>query len=513
MRVDPVTRYADYGGKSIAYQRFGHGEQRLLQINAVPGHLELIWLDPAFTDALERFAEASEVILFEQLGLGMSDPVDHRPTIEEQADEIGAVMDAAGWESATICGVLSTCLAAVVFAAHHPERVDRLSLLGPVRAGMALGAGVRARRMGERPAGRGGRPGVREAIAAWGSGQSLAIFTPDLANPRSLRRWGVLERASASPQMAQAMYDLIGERRHPGRAPRRPGSLAWSCGRTAIFLPEAVTRHVAALLPNARFVQLPRITDISVYFSTYQRAVEEFMLGAAPEHDEARALMTVLFTDIVGSTEQAARWGDSRWRSLLVEHEQVVRNAVEAADGQVVKFIGDGSLSTFTGPARAIRCAERIRDAVQELDIELRAGLHTGECDRIGDDIAGLAVHIAARVSAQAGAGEIWVSRTIRDLVAGSGIELSSRGEHELKGVEGTWELFEVGEVTAPMPAPEPEARAARRRQAGPRRGEAHSAPAACWQPDDNVAALERLTSAQAGPLTNRPNFGTFMRF
>ena len=454
MRIDPVTSYADYGGKSIAYQRFGHGEGRLLQINAMAGHLELIWLDPAFTDALERFAEASEVILFEQLGLGMSDPIDHHPTIEEQAAEIGAVMDAAGWESATICGIWSTCLAASVFAAHHPERVERLSLLGPFAQGwrsapVAELEGWESARQVEDIDRR-----WRTAIEKWGSGQSLALFTPDLANPRSLRRWGVLERASASPQMAQALYDTLvnADVRDALRAVRAPALVLRPDG---FPLPQAATRRVVELLPKARFVQLPPTPDISAYFSAYQRAVEEFMLGAAPKHDDARALMTVLFTDIVGSTEQAAISGDSRWRALLIEHEQAVRNLVESADGHVVKFTGDGSLSTFTGPARAIRCGERIRDSVAELGIQMRAGLHTGECERIGDDVAGMAVHIAARVSAQAGPGEIWVSRTVRDLVVGSGIELNPRGQHELKGVEGTWELFEVGESTAPLPAPE----------------------------------------------------------
>jgi class 3 adenylate cyclase len=180
------------------------------------------------------------------------------------------------------------------------------------------------------------------------------------------------------------------------------------------------------------------------------------MFGSVRDVNPDRALMTVLFTDIVGSTEQAALLGDGRWRQLLIMHEQMLRREVEAAGGgRVVKLIGDGSLSTFDGPARAIRCAERICAAADELDVEIRAGLHTGECEVIDNDLAGIAVHIAARVSAQAGPGEVLVSRTVRDLVTGSGIALQSRGEHELKGVPGSWELFAVGSETAPLPAPD----------------------------------------------------------
>ncbi len=194
---------------------------------------------------------------------------------------------------------------------------------------------------------------------------------------------------------------------------------------------------------------------MSEFFSTYFRRCEEFIFGATSDVSPDRALMTVLFTDIVGSTEQAALLGDARWREVLVSHERMLRREVEGVGGRLVKLIGDGSLSTFDGPARAIRCAERIcAAAAEELDLRVRAGIHTGECEVIDDDIAGMAVHIAARVSAQAGPGEVLVSRTVRDLVTGSGIALQSRGQRDLKGVEGSWELFAVGNETAPLPAP-----------------------------------------------------------
>ena len=212
-------------------------------------------------------------------------------------------------------------------------------------------------------------------------------------------------------------------------------------------LPEATTRYVAELLPHGSYRELPEMDDMGQLFAAQQREMEEFMFGATRELRRDRALVTVLFTDIVNSTEQAALLGDARWRELLVTHEQMLRREVEAAGGRVVKLIGDGSLCTFAGPAKAIRCAERLRAAAGEGEFAIRAGLHTGECELIDGDVAGIAVHIAARVSAQAGPGEVLVSRTVRDLVTGSGIALQPRGAHELKGVPGSWELF-AGEPT-----------------------------------------------------------------
>jgi class 3 adenylate cyclase len=213
-------------------------------------------------------------------------------------------------------------------------------------------------------------------------------------------------------------------------------------------------RHVAELLPHASYHELPETDNMAEFLGGYHRQIEQFMFGAVRDVNSGRALTTVLFTDIVSSTEHAALLGDSRWREVLVAHERMLRREVEAVGGRIVKLIGDGSLSTFDGPARAIRCAERICILAGELGVQIRAGLHTGECEAIDDDVAGMAVHIAARVSARAGGGEVLVSRTVRDLVTGSGIGLRSRGEHELKGVPGSWELFAVGPETAPLPAP-----------------------------------------------------------
>ena len=220
-------------------------------------------------------------------------------------------------------------------------------------------------------------------------------------------------------------------------------------------LPEATTRHVAELLPNASYREIEETDNFGEMFWSLTRHAEEHMFGATGPVNADRALMTVLFTDIVNSTEQAAVLGDGRWREILGVHQRKLRGEVDAHGGRVVKLIGDGSLSTFDGPARAIRCAERLCGATRDLGLEIRAGLHTGECEVLEDDIAGIAVHIAARVSSLAGAGEVLVSRTVRDLVTGSGIELRPRGEYELKGVPDTWELFAVGAHVAPLPAPD----------------------------------------------------------
>jgi class 3 adenylate cyclase len=454
MEVPPEIRYAVREGKSIAFQRFGTGEHRLVWIPTSVGNLDLLWAEKATCDMWVHHAERAECVLYDQLGTGLSDPVDHVPTIEERAADLGTVMDAAGLASATICAAYDACLGAVVFAAQFPERVEALVLLGPFSQGW-LSAPV------EELVGWSDADEVaayerawEHIIEEWGRGESLHMEMPRLATPRNLRVWGMLERAFASRELHRTQHEIasMADVRDVLRSVQAPALVLRLYGN---MLPEAVNRHVADLLPHGSYEELPETEDIGEFFTSLQRSIERFMYGAAREVHSDRALMTVLFTDIVGSTEQAARLGDARWRVLLVEHERMLRREVEDAGGRVVKLIGDGSLSTFGGPARAIRCAERICSAARELDLEIRAGLHTGECEVIGDDIAGMAVNIAARVSAEAGAGEVFVSRTVQDLVAGSGIALQPRGEHELKGVPGSWELLSVGADTAPLPAPD----------------------------------------------------------
>ena len=454
MDIPPQLRYVVREGKNIAYQRFGSGDRRLVMIWTSVGNLDLVWTDAAISEVLVRGAERCDCVMYDQLGFGLSDPVDHVPTIEERAADLEAVMDAAGFASATIDTGYDASLGAVLFAAQQPERVDALLLLAPFAQGW-LSAPVEEL-VGWEDA---------EQVAAyerewddayehWGSGESLRMTSPALATPRNVRAWGMLERACASRAMVRTQQEISSRADVRDVLPsvQAPALVVRPAGNP---LPEAAMRYVAELLPHASYWELPETDSMSEFFSTYLRRAEEFMFGATGDVRADRALMTVLFTDIVGSTEQAAVLGDAGWRELLMAHERMLRREVEGVGGRLVKLIGDGSLSTFDGPARAIRCAERICAAAGELDLEIRAGLHTGECEVIDDDVAGMAVNIAARVSAQAGPGEVLVSRTVRDLVTGSGIALQSRGEHDLKGVPGPWELFAVGSETAPLPAPD----------------------------------------------------------
>lgn len=454
--LPPETRYAEHDGHQLAYQRFGSGSDRLVLMNSAAGHLGLLWTDAGFSDTLERLARGFDVVMFEQLGLGMSDPLTHISSIEAQAEEIASVMDAVGWQSASIAALFTTGLAASMFAAHSPDRVERLVLFSAFSQGFR--SAPHDQLVGWESPEQLSEYGQwwEQMIASWGSGASLEMFYPHLSSKRNRRSWGMLERSSASPAIIRALSEVnqAADVREAMRAVRAPTLVLYPAGA---MLPEGVVRATAELFPVGSFEMLPEPAEFSEAFEGFRRAIERFVLGAADSPSTDRALMTVLFTDIVSSTEQATLLGDAAWRELLVKHERSVRGLVEDAGGRVVKFIGDGSLSTFPGPARAIRCAERIEAEAEGLGLEVRAGLHTGECEVIEDDVAGLAVHIAARVSGKAGAGEVLVSRTVRDLIAGSGIELDSRGEHALKGVDGEWELFAVGAATGALPAPDQE--------------------------------------------------------
>jgi class 3 adenylate cyclase len=403
---------------------------------------------------LSRAAERAECVTYDQLGQGLSDPVDHVPTLEERAADLAAVMDAAGFENATISAIMHACLGVLVFAAQYPERVDRLVLLDPFAQGWRSAPQ-------EDLVGWDSADQVEaydrawfEVYERWGRGDSVRLLVPALATRWNVRLWGMLERAAASPGMIRSIHETAAaaDIREILPSVQAETLVLRSAGN---MLPAAVMRDVAELLPHASYEELPVTDNMAEWTANYQRQIEQFMFGEARHTNAQRALMTVLFTDVVGSTEHAAVLGDARWREVVVRHERMLRREVEAAGGRLVKMTGDGSLSTFDGPARAIRCAERICAAAGELELEIRAGLHTGECEVIDNDVAGLGVHIAARVSAAAGPNEVLISRTVRDLITGSGIALRSRGEHELKGVPGSWELFAVGEHTAPLPAPD----------------------------------------------------------
>jgi class 3 adenylate cyclase len=392
--------------------------------------------------------------MYDQLGYGLSDPVDHVPTLEERCGDLVAVMDAAGFQRATLSAQYDTCLSAVLFAAQHPERVDGLVLSAPFAQGWRSAPFEELVGWESEEQMEAFDRAYTGALDRWGHGDLLAIISPSLATPRNLRVFRTLERAGSSPAMARMLHqlastadvsDVLSSVQAPTLVLRPPGNL----------MAAGVMRHVAELCPNATYEALVDTDDIGTWWADHHRRIEQLMFGSAAEVQPNRTVMTFLFTDIVSSTEMLAQVGDARWRSVLIEHEDMLRQRVESSGGRLRAMIGDGSLSTFNGPAQAIRCAERICSGASTLGVQIRAGVHTGECERMADDIAGMAVHVAARVSASAGPGEVRVSRVVRDLVSGSGIDLQPCGEHELKGVPGTWELYSVGNTPPPLPAPD----------------------------------------------------------
>ncbi len=451
----PAIRYVERASNSIAYQRWGSGERRAVAIGTAVGNLDLTWTDPALHDSLLRLGTQAECVMYDQLGLGLSDPVAHVPTLEDRSADLGAVMDACGFESATIFAIFDACLGALVFAAQHPERVEGLVLWNPFAQGWRSAPFEELSGWEDREQLAAYERAWEHVHSRWGTGESLRMQMPWLATSSNVRLWGLLERAAASPGIVRTMHEATFSadvRDVLGLVAARALILR-SRGHS---LPAPVMRQVAELLPDAVYQELPETSSMSEFFAAYELRAEEFLFGAAREQSPARALKTVLFTDIVGSTELAVRLGDERWRQLLSEHARLVRGEVESSGGKLVDMIGDGSLSIFDGPAQAIRCAERIVAGGSELQIEIRAGLHTGECELLqSGGVAGITVHLAARVSARAQGGEVLVSRTVKDLVTGSGIALASRGEYELKGVPGSWELFALGDHVAPLQPPD----------------------------------------------------------
>ena len=443
MSVPPSeTRYARSGDVHVAYQEFGGGDLDLVLVPGFVTHVELIWeSEPSarFLDALSSFAR---VINFDRRGSGLSDPVADAPTLEERMDDVRAVMDAAGSERAVLMGISEGVPMSLLFAATYPERVEALVCYG----GMARSTYADDYAFAT-PVDALTESGFDLILPFWGQGAVIEVSSPSQADDPEARAFAArMERASASPGMLAALArmfieidvrdvvptvqvpTLVVHRRHDRLVNVRHG------------------RWLAEHLPNAKLVELPG-DDHLPWGEGADELIDEvqaFLTGThyAPEPD--RVLATVLFTDIVDSTGSAARLGDQRWREVLEGHRKGVRDALARHGGREVKTLGDGFLVSFDGPARGIRCAREIVGASGKLGIQVRAGLHTGECEVMGDDLGGIAVHIAARVSALAEPSEVLVSRTVKDLVAGSGIEFSDRGVHELKGVPDTWNLHAV---------------------------------------------------------------------
>ena len=453
------TSYASCGGLSLAYQVFGDGPVELVFAGSFVSHVELFWTLPEFQAFMEQLSTFCRVLVFDKAGVGLSDPVPQVRTLDDRAAEIEAVMDAVGFGRAALIGVSEGGPAAMVFAATRPERTQALILTGSYSFFGFTGwddverdpAELRARLAPE--LGEDYTPSTEQIArlqdlgrairSAWGSGAALRGLLPSV---RSIRQLAMLERMSASPGMARATIEAA------FRMDVRPILPTISTPTLVIharddLVPVQGGRYLADHIPGARLLEVDG-TDDAPWFTdpdAVTSEIEEFLTGshAAPSQSH-RALRTVLFTDMVASTEHAAATGDERWRAVLQRFGEITADVTDRFGGTVVKSTGDGHLITFDGPTQAIRCAEALRADAETLGIEIRAGIHTGECELLDTDIAGLAVHIAARILGQAGAGEILVSRTVRDLVVGSGTGFEDRGSVELRGVPGSWQLLAV---------------------------------------------------------------------
>jgi class 3 adenylate cyclase/pimeloyl-ACP methyl ester carboxylesterase len=437
----PETRYARSGDLYIAYQVVGDGPIDVVYVPSWISQVEHYWEEPGVARSFNRLASFSRLIMFDRRGSGLSDPVPQGPTLEEQMDDVVAVMDAAGSEQAAIYAQLEGGAMAALFAATHPERTKAL-VLYEAQPKMSWAPDYDwAVRREEREV------WVRERNN-WGDGSRILALSPSTAENPRLRQWFArLERLAASPGTAARLTMMNAEVDVRAVLPsiKVPTLVLHRAGDR--FIDIRHSRYLAEHIPRAKYVELPG--DEALSFGGDARSlfeeIEEFLTGTRQTRDTERVLATVMFSDIVGSTERAAAIGDRAWRDELELIEQQVGRALLRFRGRPVKQMGDGLLATFDGPARAIRCATAIRDAVRsDLGMEVRTGLHTGEIELVGDDVAGLAVNIGARVSSCAEPGEVLVSNTVKDLVVGSGIRFEDRGEHQLKGVPDRWRLWAV---------------------------------------------------------------------
>jgi class 3 adenylate cyclase len=441
--VQPETTYAPLGKDRIAYQVLGEGPDLVLTMGAF-GHVDLLWEDPGVALFLRRLASFSRLISFDRRGTGASDPYPESvpPPWEAYADEVAAVMDAAGSREAALMATTAEAgPMALFFAATRPERTRALIL-----------ANASARFVADDDYPIGFPPEQAEAMISgveesWGTGERIADGIPSKAGDERFQRWMArVQRSIASPRTVHIFLRALFEVDVRPLLPLIQAPTLVLHRRDFRLLPIEHGRYLAEHIPDARLVELPG-SDGPLTWETPELILdylEEFLTGVRPSAPATRVLATVVFTDIVASTERAAELGDRRWRELLQVHDDLGARLVEQWGGRVVKSTGDGLLATFDGPGRAIACAVALGDRLGEIGLQIRAGLHAGEVELRGEDVGGIAVHIAARVMATARPGEVLVSSTVHDLVAGSDQALEDRGTHQLKGVDGEWRLFGV---------------------------------------------------------------------
>jgi class 3 adenylate cyclase len=434
--MQPETHYANSGDVRIAYQVTGDGPFDLVFVPGFIPNLDLAWEEPNRARFFSRLASFSRLILFDKRGTGLSDRFGEVASLEERMDDVRAVMDAVGSERAALFGISEGGAMSMLFAATYPERTRALVLYGTYgHFPLWVLPPDRFKAFME----------VLER--EWGTGATARFFAPSKADDESFKRsWARFERLGASPSAVLALFRMNNDIdiRHVAPAIRVPTLILHRTGDTRVSVEAG--RFLGSTIPGAKYVELPGIDHV-LWVGDVDRIadeMEEYLTGSRSEVEPDRVLATVLFTDIVGSTKKASELGDRRWQSLLDQHDQILRAQIEKFRGREVKALGDGFLATFDGPARAVRCATNMIESVRPLDLQVRSGVHTGEVEVKGDDITGIAVHIAARIAALASGGQVLVSSTVRDLVAGSNIRFVEQGAHALKGIPEALRLFSV---------------------------------------------------------------------
>ncbi|MCU4178256.1 adenylate/guanylate cyclase domain-containing protein [Bosea sp. BH3] len=434
--MQPETCYARSGEVRIAYQILGNGPIDLVFVPGFISNLDHYWDEPTLAHFLMRLGSFSRLILFDKRGTGLSDRVGTLPTLEERMDDVRAVMDAAGSKRAALFGVSEGGAMSLLFAATYPERCAALALYGTYAHFFSYVL----------------PPERFEAFVAriderWGSGASLEAFAPSKVGDRRFTAWWArFERLGASPTAVISLMRMNTEIdvRHVLPAIRTPTLILHRVGDTRVNVEGG--RNIARGVSGSQYVELPGNDHVlwAGDVDAATNAIEEFLTGSRSHFESDRVLTTVLFTDIVDSTRRITELGDHAWKGLLERHDHIVRQELVRYRGREVKTLGDGFVATFDGPARAVRCASAITDGVRSLGLDVRSGMHTGEIEIKGDDIAGIAVNTAARVSSLAGPGEVLVSSTVRDLVAGSGIGFAELGFRSLKGLQEKVRVFRV---------------------------------------------------------------------
>ncbi len=442
--MQPETKYAKSGNVNIAYQVVGKGPVDLVIVMGWVSNVEYSWEEPTLSNFLTRLSSFSRLIIFDKRGTGLSDRVSELPTLEQRMDDVRAVLDAAGSKCAALFGVSEGGPMCALFAATYPERTSALVIYGSY-----------AKRIWDPEYPWAPAPEEREEVykeieKSWGGPVGIESLAPSAINDERFKNWwATYLRRSASPGDAVALLKMNTniDIRHVLPVIRVPTLIMHRTNDQDMKVEEG--RFIASKIPEAKFIELEG-TDHIPWAGDYQKLLDEveiFLTGELKQPETERMLATVLFTDIVGSTTHAIELGDTRWRYLLKKHHDLVRKQIDRFKGKEIDTTGDGFFATFDGPARAIRCACAIRDSVHQLGIEIRAGLHTGECELMGNNVGGIAVHTGARVMSKAANNAVWASGTVKDLVAGSGIQFESKGKFSLKGIPGEWELFEVTQI------------------------------------------------------------------